>query len=69
MKEKIYACIRKYVDDEIEITDNSLFKEELGIDSYKALALILDLNAEGITFKDEKLPSIKTVSDLLNVLK
>ena len=57
------------IGDDIAFDDNSLCKEDLGIDSYKAIALLLSLDKKKISFKQEKIPSIKTVKDLLDALE
>ena len=66
---ELYQEIKNVIGDNVTFNDDSLFKEDLGIDSYKAIALLVALDKKKITFKQDKLPSIKTVKDLLNVLE
>ena len=67
VKEEVYKEIKNAVGD-IEFNDDSLVKEDLGIDSYKAVNILLNLDRKKITFKSENIPTIKTVKDLLDSL-
>ena len=67
VKEEVYKEIKNAVGD-IEFNDDSLIKEDLGIDSYKAVNILLNLDRKKITFKSENIPTIKTVKDLLDSL-
>lgn len=68
IKEEVYQEIKKIIGDDVNFNDDSLFKEDLGIDSYKAVTILLNLDKKKITFKNEDLPSVKSIKDLLNVL-
>lgn len=68
IKEEVYKEIRNIVGDDVSFNDDSLIKEDLGIDSYKAVNVLLNLDKKQISFKSENIPSIKTVKDLLNSL-
>ena len=68
IKEELYNEIKKVLGEDISFNDDSLVKEDLGIDSYKAVTILLDLDKKKISFKSENLPAIKTVKDLLNSL-
>lgn len=50
------------------VTLDSKIKEDLGIDSFKALSLLVILDGKGIGFKDGKLDDINTVKDLIESL-
>lgn len=50
------------------VTLDSKIKEDLGIDSFKALSLLVILDGKGIGFKDGKLDDINTVKDLIRSL-
>ena len=68
VKEELYKEIRNVIGEDIEINEDSLVKEDLGIDSYKAVSILLNLDKKQISFKSDNLPNIKTIKDLLNVL-
>ena len=68
IKEEVYKEIKNIVGDDVEFNDDSLFKEDLGINSYKAITILLNLDKKKISFKSDNLPAIKTVRDLLNSL-
>ncbi|MDR2829286.1 MAG: phosphopantetheine-binding protein [Mycoplasmataceae bacterium] len=55
----------------IKVNDSILSKplKEIGIDSLSAMSLIIDVeDAFNITISDEKLTSIKTLSELVNLV-
>ena len=68
IKEEVYKEIRNIVGDDISFDENSLIKEDLGINSYKAVTILLNLDKKKISFKSENIPNIKTVKDLLESL-
>lgn len=68
IREEVYKEIRSIVGDDIDFNDDSLIKEDLDIDSYKAVSVLLNLDKKKITFKSENLPMIKTVKDLIDAL-
>ena len=67
VKDIVYEEIKKYTD--FEFCDNSLFKEDLCINSYKAVQLMMGLERRGVVFKAGMLPAIKKVSDLIDCLE
>lgn len=70
IKEDIIFCIKELIhNSDINIDDKTLLKEDLNIDSFRALALMSNLNRKGIYFKDGKIPPIKTLSDLVESVK
>ena len=68
IREEVYKEIKNVIGDDVDFNDDSLFKEDLGIDSYKAVSILLNLDKKQISFKSDNLPNIKTIKDLLNVL-
>ena len=68
IREEVYKEIKNIVGDDIDFNDDSLIKEDLDIDSYKAVSVLLNLDKKKITFKSENLPVIKTVKDLIDAL-
>ena len=66
IREEVYKEIKNIVGDDIDFNDDSLIKEDLDIDSYKAVSVLLNLDKKKITFKSENLPVIKTVKDLID---
>ena len=70
IKEDIIFCIKELIhNSDINIDDKTLLKEDLNIDSFRALALMSNLNRKGIYFKGGKIPPIKTLSDLVESVK
>lgn len=69
VREEVYKEIKKVIGDDIDFNDDSLVKEDLGINSYKAVSILLNLDKKKITFKSENLPNVKTVKDLLDSLE
>ena len=68
IKEEVYKEIRKIVGNDVNFNDDSLFKEDLGIDSYKAVTILLNLDKKQISFKSDNLTSVRTIKDLLESL-
>lgn len=68
IREEVYNEIKKAVGDDISFNDDSLIKEDLGIDSYKAVNILFNLDKKKISFKSEKISSVKTVKDLIDSL-
>ncbi len=68
VRKEVYKEIKNVIGDDVDFNDDSLFKEDLGIDSYKAVTILLNLDKKKIGFKSDNLPSIKTVKDLLDSL-
>ena len=69
IKETVYRLIKNIVGDEISFDDDSLLKEDLGIDSFKAINLLYELQANSITLKSYDMDTILTVRDLIKALK
>ena len=67
IRDIVYEEIKKIVD--VDFNDNTLFKEDLGLDSFKALKLLINLDNRGISFKTEKISSVKTVGELISSLE
>ena len=68
-KEAVYSFVQKYARNKIEINEQTKLKEELGIDSFLAISILMELQKEGIGFKDGKIPPLVTVKDLINALE
>lgn len=69
IKEEVYKAIIEIKTNDIEIKDDSLFKEDLGIDSIKGFKLLMLLDKKNIVFKKELPNEIKTVNDLIMALE
>ena len=68
IKEALIEELQIVVGKDVAITDETLLKEDLGIDSFKAINLLFALENKGIVFKSDKIASIKTVKDLISAL-
>lgn len=70
MLDEIKRIICEYVDvEEYEIMEQTNFVEDLGINSYEFMSMVGALEeAFGITIPDLDVPSISTVSDLIEYL-
>lgn len=56
--------------DESLIKPEASLKDDLGIDSLAAVELAMELESEfGVRIEDEELESLKTVQDILDVLR
>lgn len=65
LQKKMVVRLNEYID----TSDRNKTIEQLGIDSLKKMELVFFIEDEfGITLSDEKLDSIKTVGDLLDVM-
>ena len=69
IKDVVYKNLERFKRNQIEINDDTKLKEELGIDSFLAISILMELQKEGIGFKDGKIPPLETVSDLINSLE
>lgn len=69
IREAVYANVKKFARNQVEINDDTKLKEELGIDSFLALSILMELQKENIGFKDGKIPPLNTVLDLINSLE
>ena len=71
MLEKLAAVIREQLNlEDVEITEKSNFKDDLGADSLDLFELIMSLEEEfGVEIPSEDLEKIATVGDVVNYLK
>lgn len=71
MLEKLAAVIREQLNlEEVEITEKSNFKDDLGADSLDLFELVMSLEEEfGVEIPSEDLEKIATVGDVVNYLK
>lgn len=71
MLEKLAAVIREQLNlEDVEITEKSNFKDDLGADSLDLFELVMSLEEEfGVEIPSEDLEKIATVGDVLNYLK
>lgn len=67
IRDIVYEEIKKIVD--TDFNDDTLFKEDLGLDSFKALNLLMSLDNKGISFKNERLNSVKSIGELIDSLE
>ena len=71
MLEKLAAVIREQlILEDVEITEKSNFKDDLGADSLDLFELVMSLEEEfGVEIPSEDLEKIATVGDVVNYLK
>ncbi len=71
MLEKLVAVIREQLNlEDVEITEKSNFKDDLGADSLDLFELVMSLEEEfGVEIPSEDLEKIATVGDVVNYLK
>lgn len=71
MLEKLVAVIREQLNlEDVEITEKSNFKDDLGADSLDLFELVMSLEEEfGVEIPSEDLEKIATVGDVINYLK
>ena len=71
MLEKLAAVIREQLNlEDVEITEKSNFKDDLGADSLDLFELVMSLEEEfGVEIPPEDLEKIATVGDVVNYLK
>lgn len=71
MLEKLAAVIREQLNlEDVEITEKSNFKDDLGADSLDLFELVMSLEEEfGVEIPSEDLEKISTVGDVVNYLK
>ena len=71
MLEKLAAVIREQLNlEDVEITEKSNFKDDLGADSLDLFELVMSLEEEfGVEIPSEDLEKIATVGDIVNYLK
>ena len=70
MLEKLVAVIREQLNlEDVEITEKSNFKDDLGADSLDLFELVMSLEEEfGVEIPSEDLEKIATVGDVVNYL-
>lgn len=71
MLEKIVSIIRTQLNlDDVEITEETLFKDDLGVDSLDLLELVMAFEEEyNIELNPEELEGISTVGDIMEFIK
>ena len=69
IREIVIEEIKKVVGDDVIINDDSLLVDDLGINSFRAITILMNLDKKGIVFKNEDIPWLNTFSDLMNALK
>ena len=71
MLEKLAAVIREQLNlEDVEITEKSNFKDDLGADSLDLFELVMSLEEEfGVEIPSEYLDKIATVGDVVKYLK
>ena len=71
MLEKLAAVIREQLNlEDVEITEKSNFKDDLGADSLDLFELVMSLEEEyRVEIPSEDLEKIATVGDVVNYLK
>ena len=71
MLEKLAAVIREQLNlEDVEITEKSNFKDDLGADSLDLFERVMSLEEEfGVEIPSEDLEKIATVGDVVNYLK
>ena len=71
MLEKIVTIIREQLNlDDVEITEDTSFKDDLGVDSLDLLELVMAFEEEyDIELNPEELEDIKTVGDVMEYVK
>lgn len=70
MLEKLKEIVKEQLNAEVEITETTSFKEDLGADSLDLFELVMAMEEEfGIEIPPEDLEQILTVGDIVNYLK
>ncbi len=71
MLEKIVSIIRTQLNlDDVEITEETSFKDDLGVDSLDLLELVMAFEEEyNIELNPEELEGISTVGDIMEFIK
>lgn len=70
MLEKIAEIVKEQLNTDMEITEATSFKDDLGADSLDIFELVMALEEEfGIEIPSEDLENVNTVGDVLNYLK
>ena len=70
MLDRIKALLKEYCEDGVEITEDSVLTDELGLSSLDLIDLAAGFEDEfGIEIPDRELPSTRTVGDILRFLE
>lgn len=70
MLEKIAEIIKEQLSTDMEITESTTFKDDLGADSLDIFELVMALEEEfGIEIPSEDLENVNTVGDVMKYLK
>ena len=71
MLERIVEIIREQLNiDDVEITEDTSFKDDLGVDSLDLLELVMAFEEEyNIELNPEELEGISTVGDIMEFIK
>lgn len=70
MLEKIAEIVKEQLNTDMEITEATSFKDDLGADSLDIFELVMALEEEfGVEIPSEDLENVNTVGDVINYLK
>ncbi|MCI9612232.1 MAG: acyl carrier protein [Eubacterium sp.] len=70
MLEKIAEIVKEQLNTDLEITEATSFKDDLGADSLDIFELVMALEEEfGVEIPSEDLENVTTVGDVVNYLK
>ena len=70
MLEKIAEIVKEQLNTDLEITEATSFKDDLGADSLDIFELVMALEEEfGVEIHSEDLENVTTVGDVVNYLK
>lgn len=70
MLEKIAEIVKEQLNTDVEITQATSFKDDLGADSLDIFELVMALEEEfGVEIPSEDLENVNTVGDVMNYLK
>ena len=70
MLEKMAEIVKEQLNTDMEITEATSFKDDLGADSLDIFELVMALEEEfGVEIPSEDLENVNTVGDVINYLK
>lgn len=70
MLEKIAEIVKEQLNTDMDITEATSFKDDLGADSLDIFELVMALEEEfGIEIPSEDIENVNTVGDVINYLK
>ncbi|MDE6889666.1 MAG: acyl carrier protein [Eubacterium sp.] len=70
MLEKIAEIVKEQLNTDMDITEATSFKDDLGADSLDIFELVMALEEEfGVEIPSEDLENVNTVGDVINYLK